>query len=699
MSVTSLPLRQKKTLEQLGLTKESDKPPSLNKKDEEKALEALKNLWLVSKGTPTNRVLKRIREHPDLRSKLEGIETQYFSEANKEERIERLTRLFIIVDERNSEYELTDKGMKHWGSDHTPFTMLDLGEEYAAIDKDQLESQEQIAAKLKIQEDDLLRKEKAHNIRQLFRAHLLMEKDVDYIVDDKKIVIIDEHTGRPQPGRRFSDGLHQAIEAKEHVTIQQETQTFATITLQNYFRMYGRLSGMTGTAITEAQEFKEIYKIDVLEIPTHKKCVRHDAHDEIYMTEREKYNAILKEILKIHKEGRPILIGTESVEVSEKISRILKQNHLPHTVLNAKHHEKEAEIIANAGQKGAITVSTNMAGRGTDIKLGEGIAEIGGLFVIGTSRAQSRRIDRQLRGRSARQGDPGNSKFYVCFEDSLLRLFASSRLTSVLKRFRPPEGEPVSASILNRSIETAQKRVEGRNYSVRKHTLEYDDVMNKHRQEIYSFRNNVLETEDPLNIANDILEDFSTLLTNSYLSGEGDDFMQLESYKKALMAHFPISFEKMLSEDLHKGEIEELIKKRVLDAFKEKIRHEAKIIAFAQKLNKKTIDPLPLLYDVFRQTMINSIDQRWQKHLLAIDHLRTEVSLRTIGQKDPLMEFKHEAYQLFQTFSHETKKEICHLLFSFNMVLPDSDEFQKALSQMQILGTPKDVQRVLEALP
>ena len=311
-----------------------------------------------------------------------------------------------------------------------------------------------------------------------------MEKDVDYIIHDNKIIIIDENTGRPQPGRRFSDGLHQAIEAKEGVEIQKETQTYATITLQNYFRMYNKLSGMTGTASTEAQEFKEIYKLDVLEIPTHRPSARKMQNDEIYMTEREKYNAILKEVRDVHGQGRPILIGTESVDVSEKLSRIFKQNGLEHTVLNAKQNDREAEIVALAGKRAAITIATNMAGRGTDIKLEGGVAEIGGLYVLGTTRHQSRRIDRQLSGRCARQGDPGTGKFYISFEDSLLRLFASPRITGILQRFRPPEGEPIAARMLNKSIETAQKRVEQRNYMMRKHTLEYDDVMNKQRQEI-----------------------------------------------------------------------------------------------------------------------------------------------------------------------------------------------------------------------
>lgn len=474
--------------------------------------EALLNLWIVSKGTPTHKILKRIKEDPDMREAIDKVDLYYHSEQGKDEKAQVLSQLFMIIDEKSSEYELTDKGIQAWqeieGEDSSQdFVMLDLGYEYHLIDQDpSLSDEEKINKKIAIQEDDSKRKERSHNLRQMLRAHLLMENDVDYIVQEGKIIIIDENTGRPQPGRRFSDGLHQAIEAKEGVDIQKETQTYATITLQNFFRMYKKLAGMTGTAATEASEFKEIYKLDVLQIPTHKPCVRKDLNDEIYMTEREKYNAIVKEIQEVHAQGRPILMGTESVDISEKISRICRQNHLEHVVLNAKNNAKEAEIIAHAGRKGSITISTNMAGRGTDIKLEPGVQEIGGLHVIGTNRHQSRRIDLQLRGRSGRQGDPGSSKFFISFEDSLLRLFASPRLNAMLKRFRPEEGEPISAGILNKSIGTAQKRVEQRNYTIRKHTLQYDDVMNKQRQEIYAFRNDILQGSNIRHLAEELLE-------------------------------------------------------------------------------------------------------------------------------------------------------------------------------------------------
>lgn len=676
-----LATESQKTLESLGRVKEEETLEKLSKEGQEKEAEAYRKLWLVAKGTPQNKILKRLKENPDIRAQLEKWETYYYGEPNKEERLSALSDLYIIVDERANEFELTDKGIQAWINDangsQDDFIMLDLGHEYAKIDHDPLlDEKEKLQKKISLREEDSLRKERAHNLKQLFRAHLLMEKDVDYIVDNNKIVIIDENTGRPQPGRRFSDGLHQSIEAKESVPIQQETQTYATITLQNYFRMYDKLAGMTGTAMTEANELKEIYKIDVLAIPTHRTCIRKDTDDEIYMTEREKYNAIIKDIIDIHTQGRPILIGTESVEVSEKLSRILKQNKLKHTVLNAKNHVTEAEIIAMAGQKGAITVATNMAGRGTDIKLQEGVAEIGGLHVIGTTRHQSRRIDRQLRGRCARQGDPGSSKFYIAFEDSLMRLFASPKLTTFLQRFRPPEGEPISAKVLNRSIETAQKRVEQRNYSIRKHTLEYDDVMNKQRKEVYSFRNEILHEVEPIQLAKEVLESICREKAGEFfISQTTENGWNPQGYAEYLMTNFPITFEENAFDDeyLTVEAIETMAAEKILAALQSKLDQEAATILAIQKSANKTPDPLGILQDIIRSILLRNIDRLWQDHLLSIDHLRTEVTLRAIGQKDPLVEFKHEAFALFDQFSKEVKLKIGHGLFKFEMMPTPSE--------------------------
>ena len=682
----------KKLLDHFKMTDESETPEKkkFSKEDEKLLEDAYKKLWLVSKGTPHNKVLKRLKENPDIRVSLEKLETYYHGDANKEEKLEALAKLYIIIDERNNEYEITDLGMASWmkelGSKALEdFTMLDLGHEYALIDQNkELSEQEKLSEKVTLREDDAKRKERAHNLRQLFRAHLLMEKDVDYIVQEGKIVIIDENTGRPQPGRRFSDGLHQAIEAKEGVTIQQETQTYATITLQNYFRMYTKLAGMTGTAMTEANEFKEIYKLEVLSIPTHRSCIRKDFDDEIYMSEREKYAAIVKEISEIHKAGRPILIGTESVDVSEKLSRILRQNRLEHTVLNAKHHAQEAEIVSKAGQYGAITVATNMAGRGTDIKLGAGVATLGGLHVVGTTRHQSRRIDRQLRGRCSRQGDPGSSKFYVSFEDSLMRLFASPNLSAFLQRFRPPEGEPISAPILNKSIETAQKRIEQRNYAARKHTLEYDDVMNKQRQELYAFRNEILQNKDTISICFDVLESLCERQA-AYFLVDKSSVWNLQGLCDWCISHFPISITaKELDDDyLNLEDIQLKIGKLIIDAFKRKIEIECKTIALVQEAAGREIEPKSILQEVIKSLLIANIDRQWQNHLLAIDHLRTDVNIRVIGQKDPLLEFKHEAFRLFDEFSIHLKTEIAHALFKFEMIPPQTPQIKESIERIQ----------------
>ncbi len=663
-------LEAKKSLEALGVL--SEVGVSLGKKEKEEEASSFKNLWLVSKGMPRNKVLKRIRENPNLRAKIDSWETYFYSDQNKQEKQERLSELYIILDERASEYELTEKGIQEWSdlfeTKEEDFTLLDLGHEYAEVDLLSITEAEKLIKKQALREEDIRRKERAHNLRQLFRAHLLMEKDVDYLVKEDQIIIIDENTGRPQPGRRFSDGLHQSIEAKEGVRIQGETQTFASVTLQNYFRMYEKLAGMTGTAMTEASEFKEIYKLEVLEIPTHRKCIRNDFDDEIYMTEREKYHAILQEITRIHKEGRPILIGTESVEISEKLSRILKQNGLPHTMLNAKHHDKEAEIIAEAGKKGSITLATNMAGRGTDIKLKEEVAELGGLHVLGTSRHHSRRIDRQLRGRSGRLGDPGSSKFFVSFEDSLMRLFASPKITGLLQRFRPPEGEPISAKMLNKSIETAQKRVEQRNYTMRKHTLEFDDVMNRQRQEIYAFRKEILEAQNPGGEALKIMQLFlqETLDEIVLEKIEEQNLAELLSF---LREQFPLSFseqEKYLR--LSKEELEKELEELIFSTFEEKLKEQKKMILLMRPELEKEEKAEKIVQEVMRSLLLRKIDLLWQEHLLAIDHLRSDVFLRSVGQKDPLLEFKQEAFYLFDSLGKAIRKEISSDLFRFEMV-------------------------------
>ncbi len=685
---STLASKAQKKLKTLGCLEESPAPRKLSKEEAKEKTEATKNLWLVGKGTPQNKILKKVKEHPDLRGEIEGWETYFCAEANKGARYEMLAQLYMIIDERSSDHELTDKGIQFWSGEKEEakddFVMLDLGHEYGLIDREErLSDQEKLDRKNQVRKEDGSRKERAHNLRQLLRAHLLMEKDTDYIVADRKIVIIDENTGRPQPGRRFSDGLHQAIEAKEQVPIQRETQTYATITLQNYFRLFEKLAGMTGTAMNEATELKEIYKLDVLQIPTHKACQREDLDDEIYMTEREKYQAIIKEIIEIHGQTRPILIGTESVEISEKLSRILRQNRLKHTVLNAKNHMAEAETIAQAGKAGAITVATNMAGRGTDIKLEMGIAEKGGLHVIGTTRHQSRRIDLQLRGRCARQGDLGSSKFYVSFEDSLMRLFASPKLTLFLKRFRPPEGEPISARVLNRSIETAQKRVEQRNYTIRKHTLEYDDVMNKQRQEVYAFRNEVLREQELLDLVNEIIETVCSQAASSYfVSRSGEGGWDPKGYRDFLMSHFPVSFDANAfdEEEATFEEIEKQAARKIILTLKNKLDLDMQILLALKK--QKGVSSFDFT-EIFRNILLQTIDQLWQSHLLSIDHLRLEVGMSVIGQKDPLLEFKHEAFTLFSRFSQDLKLKLACALFGFSFAFPKESSQTSPVNRLE----------------
>ena len=657
----------KQVFDELGITQENS--PKISSNKQSVLDEAILSLWKVSKTTPRNRMLQKLRENNSIRKLLDDQDLKFYNESYKEDRSLALSDLYLVVDEKRNEFELTDKGIELWTEIHhqitgsksasQDFVMLDLGHEYQNIDdSSSFTPEEQMYQKNLVREEDSRRKERAHNLRQLLRAHLLMDKDVDYIIVENKIVIIDENTGRPQPGRRFSDGLHQAIEAKEGVHIQRETQTYATITLQNYFRLYNHLAGMSGTAITEEKEFKETYNIGVIAVPTHMSTNRKDAEDLVFMTEREKYNAILKDLKEIYEKGRPILIGTESVEISEKLSRIFRQNGINHTILNAKNHAYEAEIISQAGQRNAVTISTNMAGRGTDIKLGEGVAALGGLHVVGTTRHHSRRIDRQLRGRCARMGDPGSSQFYISFEDQLLRLFANERLSGILQRFRPPEGEPISSSLLTRSIETAQKRVEQHHFNMRKHTLEYDNIMNVQRGEIYGFRNDILHSEKIFELCQDIMEDAARAL-NELVAEEVE--WSSKNFSLYLQSHFPIKFDiESMPEEREKAV--ELAGKILRKTFEVKMNLEA------QKLQFLPPDAISILDQAMRTLTLRRLDQCWQGHLLEMDHLRSDVQLRALGQKDPLMEYKHEAFTLFEKLSHHMKIQLCQDLFRFELV-------------------------------
>jgi preprotein translocase subunit SecA len=495
-------------------------------------------------------------------------------------------------------------------------------------------------------------------------------------VDEGKVVIVDENTGRTMPGRRWSDGLHQAVEAKEGVQIDKETQTLATITVQNYFRLYKKLGGMTGTAETEANEFHDIYKLDVSVIPTNRPCVRKDGNDLIFKTRREKYNSVVQEIGEAHAKGQPVLVGTASVEASELVSRMLQRAKIPHTVLNARHNQQEAEIIARAGQLGAVTISTNMAGRGTDIKLAPGVAEVGGLYVLATERHESRRIDRQLRGRGARQGDPGYSRFYVSFEDDLMRNFgAAERMTKLMERFGMKEGEALEHSWLNRSVETAQKRVEQRNYLIRKRTLEFDDVMNKQREVIYGWRNEAINTDNPRALLYDVIDDRIPEKVEEFFP-QGD-MPQTEELLHWTNITFPTSITKESIEGKTQEEISALLADRVKKAYELKSQHEI----------PEQIKGLE------RYITLGAIDRLWQEHLYNMDSLREGVYLRAHGQKDPLIEYKQEAFKMFGVLMDNIKDEVLNNLFrstsnimAFESFLSNLPQFLSAPDESSIAG-------------
>src|SRR5712671_3572006 len=481
-------------------------------------------LYKVKVGQPKSEGLLKVLENPDNVRLMNQAELQLHADQKKVELYAQKEQLFFAIDEKSHEADLTEKGRNFLSpKDPDAFMLPDLTTELHEIDAGaETDARKRLEAKAKLQQEFETKAQRIHAISQLLKAFCLYQKDVQYVVQDNKVIIVDENTGRLMTGRRWSDGLHQAVEAKEDVAIERETQTLATITIQNYFRLYLKLAGMTGTAETEASEFFDIYKLGVLVIPTNRPVARDDANDSVYKTKREKYNAVLKEIKEIHGRGRPILVGTISVEVSEHLSRMLKREGIIHSVLNAKYHMQEAEIVARAGQRSGVTIATNMAGRGTDIKLGQGVADVGGLHVIGTERHEARRIDRQLRGRCARQGDPGSSHFFISLEDDLMRLFGSDRIVKVMERVGLEEGQELEHPLLNRSIETAQKRVEQHNFQIRKRTLEYDDVMNKQREVIYGFRNEIIHGDDVRDRLMDVMEEVVIQKVEQFTTAEVD---------------------------------------------------------------------------------------------------------------------------------------------------------------------------------
>ncbi|MBO5647411.1 MAG: preprotein translocase subunit SecA, partial [Kiritimatiellae bacterium] len=565
---------------------------------------------------PKHKQLRHLLENPDFRKLHEDGEMQMLSDIRKERAHELKGELFFTIDERSREVSLTDRGCeKICPEDPKLFVLPDLAAEMSAIDGDHtLTDAERIDRRRIAQSQFMERSDRVHVVTQLLRAYCLYEKDVDYVVKDNHVYIVDEFTGRVLPGRRWSDGLHQAVEAKEGVEIEKESQTLATITIQNYFRLYKKLSGMTGTAETEAREFKDIYKLDVVSIPTNRPVNRIDGNDQIYRSQREKFKAIIADVAERNRKGQPVLLGTVTVDTSEVLSRMLKIARIPHEVLNAKNHAREAEIVALAGMKGAVTIATNMAGRGTDIKLGEGVQELGGLHVIGSERHESRRIDRQLRGRCSRQGDPGSSQFFISLEDQLMRLFGSQRLSGLMQRLGLKEGEVMEHRWLNRSVETAQRRVEQQHYAIRKRTLEYDDVMNKQRAIVYELRGRILtgDQEAVHGVILDVMNDLIREQCDRYLFSEKDG--QITDFLSWLGVNFPVTVTEdelrpLLGKPIEAGD---LVFKRVEEAYESKCAAE---------------DPETLPF-MERGVFLSVIDREWQDYLRAMDDLRHGVNLR-----------------------------------------------------------------------
>jgi preprotein translocase subunit SecA len=616
--------------------------------DETAKNEAMSQLYQIKLGMPKNKQFHRLNETPWIRRALDTFDLEINSDFQKNERYALKEKLYYTIDEKQQQADLTEKGRNLMSpNDPDAFMMPDLPSQFVTIDQQtELSGEQKLAAKESAETQFQQTSERIHCISQLLRAYSLYERDKEYVVQAGKVNIVDQNTGRVMPGRRWSDGLHQAIESKENCTIEKETKTYATVTIQNYFRMYEKLAGMTGTAETEASEFHEIYGLSVMVIPTNRPNIRKDFNDVIFKTRREKFNAVLKEIEQAHKSGQPVLVGTASVEASEVLSRMLKRNRIIHSVLNAKFHEQEAEIVANAGQKNAVTIATNMAGRGTDIKLGAGVPDLGGLFVIGTERHESRRIDRQLRGRCSRQGDPGSSKFFVSLEDDLMRLFANAGPISRILEKSMSEEEELQHPALNWSIENAQKKVEQQNFSMRKRLLQFDDVLNTQREVIYGIRNDAIQSDQPREILFEMIEEelaerIDTLAVNK------DDTDAEEQFISWLNAYFPIAIDAATLKELTAEAQLSTILERIHQAYDE----------------REAFEEPEALKELARFIVVRTLDRRWQDHLTEMEELRRSVNLRSYGQKDPLNEYKSEAFTFFQELMTQVRAEICNSVF------------------------------------
>ena len=689
-------------------------------------------LLRVYRGLPKNKALIKFLSEEGIKQLLQKTENKYMQDNNREmHKIDE--ELFFVIDEKNNQIDLTEKGIEQLSDgnqDKNFFILPEIGGEIAKIESQKLDPKKEANEKESLFKDFDVKSERIHSMNQLLKAYTLFEKDVEYVLMENKVKIVDEQTGRIMEGRRYSDGLHQAIEAKENVKIEAATQTYATITLQNYFRMYEKLSGMTGTAITEAGEFWEIYELDVIEIPTNRPIARIDEDDLIYKTKREKYSAVIEKVTKLSKQGRPILIGTTSVEISELLSKMLNIRKVKHNVLNAKMHKKEADIVAEAGNPGVVTIATNMAGRGTDIKLSQKVKDAGGLAIIGTERHDSRRVDRQLRGRSGRQGDPGSSQFYVSLEDNLMRLFGSERVAKVMDRMGLEDGEVIQHSMMTRSIERAQKKVEENNFGIRKRLLEYDDVMSAQREVIYKRRKHALEGSrlklDVLNMLYDTCEE--VVLQNK----EVKDF---KNFEFEIISNFSITspltadqFEELSEVDiiqkLYKGLLKHYGEKQIQNAQqafpvikdvyeKPGNSFERIVVPFTDGVKSLNVvtnlkeayesNGEKLIEDFERNITLALIDGAWKVHLRKMDELKQSVQLAVHEQKDPLLIYKFEAFELFKSMLNKLNKEVLSFLIKGSLPNQNPSSIQEArrpnsreklnISKDEVLNTEEMAQR------
>ncbi|GAL89462.1 preprotein translocase subunit SecA [Jejuia pallidilutea] len=676
-------------------------------------------LLRVYRGMPKNKALIKFLSEEGVKQLLQKTENFYMQDNNREmPKVD--AELYYVIEEKNNQIELTDKGIDYISGKDDPdfFVLPEIGIEIAKIENQNLDKEKEAELKEELFKEFGVKSERIHTLNQLLKAYALFEKDTQYVVMDNKVMIVDEQTGRIMDGRRYSDGLHQAIEAKENVKIEDATQTFATVTLQNYFRMYRKLSGMTGTAVTEAGEFWEIYKLDVVEIPTNRPIAREDKEDLVYKTKREKYNAVIDEVTKLSLAGRPVLIGTTSVEISELLGKMLSIRKIPHNVLNAKQHKKEAEIVDEAGRKGQVTIATNMAGRGTDIKLTDEVKAAGGLAIVGTERHDSRRVDRQLRGRAGRQGDPGSSQFYVSLEDNLMRLFGSERIAKMMDRMGLKEGEVIQHSMISKSIERAQKKVEENNFGVRKRLLEYDDVMNAQREVVYKRRKHALHGERlRVDLANMIFD------TSEGIAQTNKDANDFKNFEFELIRYFsmssPISKEEFGK--LSAQEITSTIYKAAFESYRAKMERNAEI-AFPVIKNvyenqrdkfKRIVVPFTdgvkslnvvtdlekayetngkqLITDFEKNITLAIIDDAWKTHLRKMDELKQSVQLAVHEQKDPLLIYKFEAFELFKAMIDDVNKDVISFLFKGELPQETQDTIQEARTRKQEkLNTQKE---------